>query len=142
MPSNAEMNPSTHSHILVAEDEPEIRANLGRLLRLEGFEVSLAAGGKQALQLLQARLPDLVLTDLMMPGMDGRQLLRTLRGDPRTARLPVVFLSARVDAGEMQDALAGGASGYVTKPFQRAPLLACIRGLLAPAVPAPPPPES
>lgn len=130
----------TRALILVAEDEPEIRANLGRLLRLEGFDVSLAASGHQALELLQTRLPDLVLTDLMMPGMDGRQLLRTLRGDPRTARLPVVFLSARVDAGEIQDALAGGASSYVTKPFQRAPLLACIRGLLAPATMAPPEP--
>lgn len=133
------MNPSTRALILVAEDEPDIRANLGRLLRLEGFDVSLAASGQQALQLLQAQLPDLVLTDLMMPGMDGRQLLRVLRGNPHTARLPVVFLSARADVGEMQDALAGGANGYITKPFQRTPLLACIRGLLAPAVqPSPP----
>lgn len=125
---------SPAAYLLVAEDEPEIRANLGRLLRLEGFEVSLAASGEQALQLLQAglpRLPDLLLTDLMMPGMDGRQLLRALRADPRTARMPVVLISARVGTGEMQDAVAAGADAYVTKPYQRAPLLACIRELLA-----------
>ncbi|KQP13542.1 response regulator [Pseudorhodoferax sp. Leaf267] len=122
----------TAAHILVAEDEPDIRANLGRLLRLEGFDVSLAASGAQALQMAHTRRPDLVLTDLMMPGMDGRRLLRALRGDPRTAGVPVVCLSARVEAADMQGAVAAGASAYITKPYQSATLLACIRGLLAP----------
>lgn len=129
------MTPSTAAHILVAEDEPDIRANLGRLLRLEGFDVSLAAGGGQALQMARARRPDLVLTDLMMPGMDGHQLLRALRADPHTAGVPVVCLSARVDA---HDELGASANAYITKPYQRVPLLACIRALLAPDLLSPP----
>jgi len=123
------------AHILVAEDEPGIRANLDRLLRFEGFRVSLAQSGDEALALIQAglpQLPDLVLSDMMMPGLDGHALLRSLRADPRTAALPVVLLTARADAGDVQAGLSAGATAYVAKPYHRTALLACIRSLLAP----------
>lgn len=124
------------AHILVAEDEPDLRGNLGRLLQLEGFKVSLAASGEEALAMIHAgrpSLPDLVLTDLMMPGMDGRQLLFALRSDPATASLPVLLLTARADFSDSQDAVLAGADACVTKPYQRDRLLGCIRSLLAPA---------
>lgn len=126
------------AHILVAEDEPDIRSNLGRLLKLEGFAVSLASTGAEALRMVHAglpHLPDLVVTDLMMPGMDGRQLLDALRADPRTAGVPVVLLTARADFSDSQDAALAGADACITKPYQRDRLLACIRGLLAPSGP-------
>jgi len=117
--------------ILVAEDEPEIRANLQRLLRLEGYRVLAVADGRAALAALQAQRPDLLLTDAMMPELDGETLLRMLRADARYQALPVLMLTARADAEDHARALQAGASAVVTKPFQRAVLLDCIRGLLA-----------
>lgn len=117
--------------ILVAEDEPEIRANLQRLLRLEGYRVRAVADGRAALAALQAQRPDLLLTDAMMPELDGESLLRMLRTEPRYACLPVLLLTARADTEDHARALQAGASAVVTKPFQRAVLLDCIRGLLA-----------
>ncbi len=119
------------AHILVAEDEPELRANLVRLLRLEGYRVSAAADGGQAIEALRAAPADLLLSDLSMPGVDGMALLAWVRAEPRTAAMPVVLLSARADSADMQEALAAGASGYVTKPYQRELLLQRIRALLA-----------
>jgi CheY-like chemotaxis protein len=117
--------------ILVAEDEPEIRANLQRLLRLEGYRVRVVADGRAALAALQEHTPDLLLTDAMMPELDGEALLRMLRADARYGKLPVLLLTARADAEDHARALQAGASAVVTKPFQRAVLLDCIRGLLA-----------
>jgi len=123
--------PATGASILVAEDEPEIRANLERLLRLEGYRVSVVADGRAALAALQARTPDLLLTDAMMPQLDGETLLRMLRAEARYRALPVLLLTARADTEDHARALQAGASAVVTKPFQRAVLLDCIRGLLA-----------
>nr|WP_186329865.1 response regulator [Variovorax boronicumulans] len=123
--------PPTGASILVAEDEPEIRANLQRLLRLEGYRVSVVPDGRAALAALQAQRPDLLLTDAMMPELDGETLLRMLRAEPRYSALPVLLLTARADTEDHARALQAGASAVVTKPFQRAVLLDCIRGLLA-----------
>lgn len=119
-------------HILVAEDEADIRANLQRLLRLEGFRVTAVADGLAALAAVRSEPPDLLLTDLMMPGLDGEALLRALRAEPAGAHLPMLLLTARADADDRQRGLAAGADAVITKPFERGPLLACIRALLAP----------
>lgn len=121
---------SAAAHILVAEDEPDIRANLERLLRLEGYRVSVVADGRAAWAAVRTLAPDLLLTDLMMPGMGGEALLRALRADPAGERLPVLMLTARAGSDDHQRVLAAGADAVVTKPYQRGPLLACIRGLL------------
>ena len=118
-------------HILVAEDDPDIRANLARLLRLEGYRVVTAADGAAAMAAIQAERPDLLVSDLMMPGIDGLQLLAWLRADLRTARLPVVLLTARADDGDVQGGRSAGADAYVTKPYQREELLRHLRVLLA-----------
>lgn len=117
-------------HILVAEDDPAIRANLARLLRLEGYCVSTAADGLAAMAAVESEPPDLLISDLMMPGLDGLALLAWLRAQPRTARLPVVLLTARADVSDVQGGLAAGADAYVTKPYQRDELLRHLRALL------------
>ncbi|WP_326534139.1 response regulator transcription factor [Pseudorhodoferax sp.] len=125
------MSEAAGAFILVAEDDPDIRANLQRLLRLEGYRVSAVADGRAALAAVLAQSPDLLLTDAMMPELDGESLVRLLRADARHARLPVLLLTARADSEDRARALAAGASAVVTKPFHRAVLLDSIRGLLA-----------
>jgi DNA-binding response OmpR family regulator len=125
--------PAYKPRILIAEDEHDIRANLSRLLRMEGFDVQIASNGREALEMIHAQLPalpDLVLTDMMMPELSGSQLLQALRSDPRTESLMVVLLTARADSTDVQEGLAQGAADYITKPFQRDVLLSHIRALL------------
>ncbi|MFC4029932.1 SpoIIE family protein phosphatase [Streptomyces polygonati] len=115
--------------VLIAEDNADLRVYLAGLLA-PGYTVAVAADGHEALR--QARLlrPDLVLTDVMMPGLDGFALLRALRADPATARTPVVFLSARAGEEAAVEGLAAGADDYLAKPFSSTDLLARVRSNL------------
>lgn len=109
--------------ILVIEDEAPIRANLRRLLRMEGFEVAEAADGLQGLALARSLLPDVILCDVMMPEMNGFGVLGALRAEAATAEIPFVFLSASADHADLQNGLALGACNYITKPFNIQALL-------------------
>ena len=111
------------SRILVVDDEPDQRFLLRRLFERAGHEVSDAADGAAALQAVRAQAPDLVVTDVMMPVMDGVELIRCLRGDPATAHIPI--LAASGDAH-----LAGGADTIVPKPYESSHLLAVAEVLL------------
>lgn len=105
-------------HVLYVDDEPDIReiASLA-LSGVGGLRVTLCASGAEALaQVPQAR-PDMVLLDVMMPLMDGPAVLAKLREDPATAAIPVVFLTAKAQAAEMQSYLRLGALGVIAKPF-------------------------
>jgi two-component system, OmpR family, phosphate regulon response regulator PhoB len=116
--------------ILVVEDEPGIAELVRFTLSSSGFSVQLAQDVRAARAALQARLPNLVLLDWMLPDEPGVQWLRTLRADKRTRDLPVVMLTAR---GQEQDKITGldtGADDYVTKPFSPNELLARIRAVL------------
>ncbi|MCF8208680.1 MAG: EAL domain-containing protein [Rhodoferax sp.] len=113
--------------IVIAEDEADIRANLTRLLTLEDYEVWAAPNGREAFQLVRQHLPDLVLSDVMMPEMTGHQLVQALRADPLTAHIPTVLLTAKADRGDVREGMNLGADDYLTKPFHRDELLACIR---------------
>ena len=114
--------------LLVVEDDPTLRELLAASLRFAGFAVSSAATGTEALAAAEADPPDLVVLDVMLPDLDGFQVLRRLRAGG--ARLPVVFLTAR-DAGEdLVAGLSGGADDYVTKPFKLEELIARIRAIL------------
>lgn len=116
--------------IVIAEDEADIRTNLARLLTLEDYEVWAAPNGREALQLVRQHLPDIVLSDVMMPEMSGHQLVRALRADPLTAHIPTVLLTAKADRSDVREGMNLGADDYLTKPFQRDELLDCIRAQL------------
>ena len=114
--------------ILVVEDEPGIRDGLEMLLELEGYDVVVASNGLQALGLLASTACDLVITDQMMPRMDGLTFLRRLREEPRYRRLPVIMISAVPRPPELLGPLA---DAFLGKPFEAPRLLQTIRQLLA-----------
>ena len=113
--------------LLIIEDEPDLRGYLSKLFTKDGYAVDAAADAATALSLLESNPPDLVITDVMLPGQSGLDLLVELRQDERLARLPVVVLTARADAETAIGAFAAGADDFVVKPFNSAELLARIR---------------
>jgi signal transduction histidine kinase len=112
--------------VLVVEDDPDMRRYVLDLLRPH-WRVEACADGQQALAAIGARLPDLVLADVMLPALDGFELLRRLRASARTARVPVILLSARAGGQATVEGLAAGADDYLVKPFSARELLARIR---------------
>lgn len=108
-------------HILIIEDDPYIGSLLEEALTREGYAVSRAYSGTEALLALAARKPDLVLLDLMLPGLSGEEVLPAIRD------IPVIVVSARADVDSKVSLLLGGAVDYVTKPFELKELLARIR---------------
>ncbi len=115
-------------HVLVVDDEPAVRDSLARSLRFEGYEVSLAGDGEQALAATAARPPDVIVLDVLMPHLDGLQTCRRLRaqGD----RTPVLMLTARDGVADRVVGLDAGADDYLVKPFALEELLARLRALL------------
>ena len=117
-------------NILVVDDEEDILELVKFNLAKEGFEVTCAATGEEALKEARSRPPDLVVLDLMLPGIDGLEVCRTLKRNAATAHIPIVMLTAK---GEESDIVAGlevGAEDYVTKPFSPKVLTARIRAVL------------
>jgi PAS domain S-box-containing protein len=112
--------------ILLADDNRDMRDYVGRLLRERGWLVEAVGDGNAALEAARARRPDLVLTDVMMPGLDGFALLRALRADSATHRVPVVLLSARAGEEARVEGVAAGADDYLVKPFGAQELLARV----------------
>ena len=121
---------NTLTKIVVAEDEEAIRNNLLMLLRIEGFEAFGAADGQEALTLIREHLPLLVLSDIMMPVMDGHALLTAMRADTITASIPLVFLTSMADRNSIRDSMNLGADDYITKPFHRDELISTVRARL------------
>jgi DNA-binding response OmpR family regulator len=122
------------------EDNADLAYGLRNNLEIEGYEVDVADDGRAGLDILQRRTPALVVLDLMLPGMDGFRVLRTLR--ERGHALPVLVLTARGEEADKVRALRMGADDYITKPFGLLELLARVEALLrraAAAAPAPPP---
>lgn len=103
--------------ILVIEDEAHIRANLVRLLTLEGYAVEAAEDGAAGLAAARAHRPDLVICDLLMPELDGYGVLGGLRQDPATAATPFIMLTASAEESARETAWARGVDGFITKPF-------------------------
>lgn len=125
------------SRVLIVEDEPDIRELVVHHLKREGYQVSAAASGEEALRQVRATPPDLVLLDLMMPDMDGLEVCRRLRQDPATAALPIVMLTAKGDEVDRVLGLEIGADDYVVKPFSPKELLARVKAVLRRSRPAP-----
>jgi diguanylate cyclase (GGDEF)-like protein len=117
--------------ILIAEDEPSLRENLQWMLELEGFSVQVARDGQEAMALALRGVPDLVLTDVMMPNMDGYALIKALRANSGTSTVPIVMLTAKADRSDVRAGMNLGADDYLTKPYRREELLEAIRARLA-----------
>ncbi|RME31876.1 MAG: response regulator [Thermoflexia bacterium] len=118
------------ARILVAEDERDIRELIAFTLRFAGFDVVLATNGAEAVELAEAQPPDLVILDVRMPKMSGYEACRRLKENPRTATVPVVFLSAKGQDAEIQQGLASGAEEYILKPFAPDELIQQVRDIL------------
>jgi two-component system response regulator MprA len=114
--------------ILVVDDERAVREALGRALVLGGFDVALAADGKEGLGLVERDTPDVVVLDLMMPGLDGMQACQIMRA--RGHRTPVLMLTARADVSSRVEGLDAGADDYLIKPFALEELLARLNALI------------
>jgi len=117
-------------NILIAEDEPALRENLQWMLEMEGYEVRVACDGLDALERARHTRPDLILSDVMMPRLDGYELLRALREDPATATIPVIMLTAKADLQDVRAGMNLGADDYLTKPCRREDMLEAIRARL------------
>ncbi len=112
--------------ILIVEDEAGIRDNLVRMLRLEGYDLLEANDGQTGLTLARLELPDLILSDVMMPVLDGYGLLEALRADPATAAIPFIFITARTDRMDRRRGMNLGADDYLGKPFSRDEVLDAV----------------
>jgi two-component system response regulator MprA len=115
-------------HVLVVDDEPAVRESLERSLRFEGYEVTLAVDGEQALAEVAADEPDVIVLDVLMPRLDGLQTCRQLRA--RGATVPILMLTARDGVADRVVGLDAGADDYLVKPFALEELLARLRALL------------
>lgn len=118
-------------YILVIEDEENIRDEVVDWLRFEGYEAESAPDGQKGVKMALRHPPDLILCDIMMPIMDGYQVLEALRNHPQTLPIPFIFLTARADKSFMRQGMQLGADDYLTKPFTPEELLGALRARLA-----------
>ncbi len=116
--------------ILIIEDEPAMRANVADILEMENFQPISAATGREGLAAARQERPDLILCDILMPGMDGHAVLEALRADEVTARIPFVFLTAKGDWTDLRAGMNLGADDYLVKPVRVEDLLAAIEARL------------
>ena len=121
--------PAGAPEVLVVEDNPDMRQLLAFLLRRE-FRVRLARNGREALEAVRERPPELILTDVMMPEMSGTELCRAIKGDPQTEGIPVVLVTSKAEREMKVEGLELGADDYVTKPFHPRELMARVRSLV------------
>jgi len=112
--------------ILVVEDEPVIRENISELLETEGFEVICAEDGYEGYNIALNKLPDLILSDIRMPKMDGFDMLKKLQDNPLTSAIPFIFLSAKVEPQDIRAGMTLGADDYLLKPYRSTDLLSAI----------------
>lgn len=126
--------------VLVIDDNPVNLKLASEVLRAEGHAVIRAEDAEQALSLLESRMPDLVLTDIALPRMDGLELTRRLKADPRYRHLPVVALTASAMKGDEVRILEAGCDAYITKPINTRTLTAQVVSVLAIPPPVVPPP--
>ena len=127
--------PQSRARILIVEDELHMRAALEKCLSEEGYRILTSADGAQGLACALNEKPDLILLDIMMPQMDGWEVLKLLRVDEGTADIPVAMLSARTEAKDRVQGLQEGAVDYICKPFSLQDLLSKISAIFAEATP-------
>lgn len=116
--------------VLVADDDPDILDLVRYRLERSGYAVATAADGSEAVRLAGELSPALAVLDVMMPGLTGFEVTRKLRDDPRTARIPVILLTARAQEADVQEGFAAGADDYLRKPFSPRELSARVQAVL------------
>jgi two-component system alkaline phosphatase synthesis response regulator PhoP len=116
--------------ILVVDDEEDILELLKFNLSREGYQVSCAASGEEALSQIRSKTPDLMVLDLMLPGTDGLEVTKSLKEDPETRNIPIVMLTAKGEEADIVTGLELGADDYITKPFSPRVLVARVRAVL------------
>jgi len=114
-------------HILIVEDEPAQREMLGYNLESEGYRISTAINGEEALLLISEEAPDVIVLDWMLPNVSGIEVCRQVKSKPETREIPVIMLSARSEEGDKVRGLEIGADDYVTKPYSVTELMARVR---------------
>ena len=119
-----------NQHLVIVEDEPDILEVLSYNLKREGFEVSTALDGSIGLNLIKQTLPDLVLLDLMLPGMDGLDICRHLKSNSHTQRIPIIMVTAKGEESDVVLGLGIGADDYIAKPFSPKELIARVKAVL------------
>ncbi|MGI9036803.1 MAG: response regulator transcription factor [Pyrinomonadaceae bacterium] len=124
------MNGKILKRLLVVDDEPNLLLAVAAVLRGEGFEVKTARNAREALIFVAQNLPDLIVSDVRMPGMDGYGLARKLRASPHSALVPIVFLTAKDETEDRIEGFQSGVDVYLTKPFEPDELVAVIRSVL------------
>ena len=124
--------------ILIVEDNEMNRDMLSRRLERRGYEVSVAADGRQGIEVAMAIIPDLILLDLSLPEIDGWEVARRLKTEPGTRSIPIIALTAHAMIGDRDEAIAAGCNDYDTKPIEFQRLVAKIEGLLSAPVSPPP----
>lgn len=112
--------------ILIIEDEPQVRENIQEILQLSDFETLTASNGKIGLEMAQAKLPDLIICDIMMPELDGYSVLSALRQNEVTSNIPLIFVTAKAERSDFRRGMSFGADDYLTKPFTPEELLNAI----------------
>jgi DNA-binding response OmpR family regulator len=127
------------TRILVVEDDRDIAALIAHYIEKAGWTADVAVSGSDALTEARRNTPDCIVLDVMLPGIDGLQVCRALRGDPATAAIPIIMLTARAEEVDRIAGLELGADDYVAKPFSPGELVARIRALLRRAQRAPAP---
>lgn len=124
------MQSGPHHKILIVDDDPLICTVLEQFLLKNNYDLAFAGSGEEALEIIAKSAPDLVIMDIMLPGLDGYATVRAMRSNPKTAELPVIFLSARDEASDVISGLELGAADFVSKPFNPKELLLRIGGRL------------
>lgn len=116
--------------LLMVDDEAKLLRAVAVTLREEGYEVATARSGTEALIRINESIPDLIISDIRMPGMDGFQLAKALRANPRTGLIPIIFLTAKDERKDRLAGLRSGVDAYLTKPFDPEELIAVVSNIL------------
>jgi DNA-binding response OmpR family regulator len=120
---------------LIVEDDADARKVLSLILKLDGYQIFTAPGGPEAVEMMQTLIPDLILLDVMMPGMDGYEVCQWVRSNAATALVPVVMLSGKADPESVARGLEVGADEYLAKPITPSSLTAQLKTVLARTAP-------
>src|SRR5918995_1578148 len=123
--------------VLIVEDDEDIAHLLAHSVRKAGFQASVMLSGAGVLARLRESPPDLLLLDVMLPGLDGRDICRAMRSDPRTRAIPIIIITARAEEADRVTGLELGADDYITKPFSPREVVARVRAVLRRAAAAP-----